>query len=240
MFKSYSKENFIEAVASSTSIRQVLSRLNVRPHGGNYRTAYKYIEKFKLDTSHFTGQGWNKGSKPGPRRPIEDYLSNKQSIKSYNLKSRLILEGYKKHECEICGLSKWQNKDIPTELHHVDGNHYNNNLNNLQILCPNCHHQTDNFRNTKSKRKQSASQLNGYRKRDDRTCNDCGSNRSKDAKRCRSCAAKISNSKNLKRPSKEVLSKDYEVFDGNKSKIAKKHCVSETSVRKWCKHYNIL
>lgn len=42
-------------------------------------------------------------------------------------------------------LSEWMGKPIPLELHHKDGNHYNNDLSNLEILCPNCHAQTDNY-----------------------------------------------------------------------------------------------
>ena len=55
------------------------------------------------------------------------------------LKQKLIKDGIKEEKCELCGLSVWLNTRLPLELHHKDGNHYNNNLENLQILCPNCH-----------------------------------------------------------------------------------------------------
>ena len=55
--------------------------------------------------------------------------------------------------CEECGISEWMNKPISMELHHKDGNHNNNNLDNLEILCPNCHSQTDTFRSKKRKDK---------------------------------------------------------------------------------------
>lgn len=57
----------------------------------------------------------------------------------------LISFGYKESKCESCNLSLWLGKDIPLELHHVDGNRSNWKLSNLQILCPNCHAMTDNY-----------------------------------------------------------------------------------------------
>ena len=54
----------------------------------------------------------------------------------------------KEPKCEVCGLSEWMNKPIPLELHHIDHNRYNNSLDNLQILCPTCHSQISNGRNT--------------------------------------------------------------------------------------------
>lgn len=53
------------------------------------------------------------------------------------------LRGYK---CEICGIKEWNGKPIRLEIHHIDGDRTNNNMDNLQILCPNCHSQTENFR----------------------------------------------------------------------------------------------
>lgn len=148
-FNKYTKEQLIEAVKSSTSIRQVLLILNVSPHGGNYRVINNYIEKLQLDTSHFTGQGWNRGQNFGPKRPISDYLSNNFFITSHKLRKRLISEGYFEHKCYCCNNTKWNNQPIPLELEHKDGNHHNNNLDNLTLLCPNCHAQTPTYRRSK-------------------------------------------------------------------------------------------
>ena len=62
---------------------------------------------------------------------------------------KLIEEGIKEEKCEICGFSEWMGKPIPLELHHKDFNHYNNSLDNLQILCANCHMQAHNYCNFK-------------------------------------------------------------------------------------------
>lgn len=76
---------------------------------------------------------------------IEDYLNNKFSISAFNLKNKLFKLGIKECKCECCGLTEWLGKPINLELHHIDGNNKNNNLDNLQILYPNCHSYTDNF-----------------------------------------------------------------------------------------------
>ena len=62
------------------------------------------------------------------------------------LKIRLLEENIKEHKCECCGLTKWNGLDIPLELHHKDGNRHNHNLENIQLLCPNCHAQTETYR----------------------------------------------------------------------------------------------
>ena len=61
-----------------------------------------------------------------------------------NIKEKLIRDGIKLHQCEKCGLTEWNGKPIPLELHHKDGDHYNNEMSNLEILCPNCHAQEPN------------------------------------------------------------------------------------------------
>lgn len=144
--RKWTEEQLIEAVKTSYSIRQVLSKLGLKEAGGNYRFVPKQIKKLNLDTSHFLGQGHNKGKNFGPKRPIEDYLSNKHSILSHKLKLRLIREGYFQHQCSSCLLESWLTKPIPLELDHIDGNHFNNNLTNIRLLCPNCHAQTSNYR----------------------------------------------------------------------------------------------
>lgn len=62
-------------------------------------------------------------------------------------RTALIREGIKEEVCECCKLSEWMGKLIPLELHHKDFNHYNNSLDNLQILCANCHMQAHNYNN---------------------------------------------------------------------------------------------
>ena len=138
--RTYTKKEFIKAVKTSYSIRQVLIKLNLNPKGGgSYRAFYQATKDFKVNTSHFKGMGWNKGKKFPSKKPIKDYLSNKISIQSYKLKLRLIKEELLKWKCSNCNRVKWLGKSIPLNLDHIDGNHDNNDVANLQTLCANCH-----------------------------------------------------------------------------------------------------
>ncbi len=79
---------------------------------------------------------------------LEDILKENTVYGSTLLKKRLINEGLKENKCEKCGISEWNNKPITLELHHINGNRYDNRLENLQILCPNCHALTPNYRSS--------------------------------------------------------------------------------------------
>lgn len=67
-------------------------------------------------------------------------------VSTIHLKWRLIEEGVKEWRCERCNNTEWLGDKIPLELHHKDGDRTNNELDNLELLCPNCHAFTDTYR----------------------------------------------------------------------------------------------
>ena len=142
------REEFECAAKEAYSIAGMCRILGVKPSGGNYRIMYNAIEKYSIDISHFTGQGWNVGLafKPFKEKPISEILVLGSSYQSSKLKRRLLKEGLKSRICECCGLSEWRGVSIPLEVHHVNGNNKDNRLENLQLLCPNCHALTDSYR----------------------------------------------------------------------------------------------
>jgi hypothetical protein len=147
------KEELEKAVKESLSIAGVCRFLNIRPVGGNYKTLHEKIKTWEIDTSHFTGMGWNVGLKFRPKQPItlDKILCGEVDYRStVKLRQRLIKEGIKNHVCEICKLTEWLGNPIKLELHHIDGDNTNNKIENLQLLCPNCHANTDNFRRGKT------------------------------------------------------------------------------------------
>ena len=62
-----------------------------------------------------------------------------------HVKRRLLRLGLKENRCESCGISEWRGAPLSLALHHVNGDGGDNRLENLQLLCPNCHSQTDTF-----------------------------------------------------------------------------------------------
>ena len=98
----------------------------------------------------------NTGRKGCPRQNARKdhshYTEFGNFITSHKLKLLLIRDGIKNHECEICKLTEWNGQPIPLELDHIDGEHYNNKLDNLRIICPNCHAQTPTHAGKKNKK----------------------------------------------------------------------------------------
>jgi TPP-dependent indolepyruvate ferredoxin oxidoreductase alpha subunit len=146
-YRNYSDEEFSAAVRESQSIVGVLRKIGLRPTGGNYQSVHQNIARLNLSADHFTGQLWSKGRVISHVRPVEDYLTNKAPISSHNLRLRLLAEGVFEHKCSGCDNTEWLGRAIPLELEHKDGNHRNNLLENLCLLCPNCHALTPTYRN---------------------------------------------------------------------------------------------
>lgn len=83
---------------------------------------------------------------PRPRlEPLDAILIAGRRRSRHHVKNRLLLAGLKEQRCEHCGLTAWQGRPLPLELHHVNGDGLDNRLENLLLLCPNCHSQTDTW-----------------------------------------------------------------------------------------------
>lgn len=92
----------------------------------------------------YKGNQGGRGRKSCQRKPAVSYLYKGSIVNAHDLRLKLIRDGIKAAKCESCHLKTWFNGSIPLELHHIDGDRFDNRLENLQILCPNCHALTDN------------------------------------------------------------------------------------------------
>lgn len=126
------KDEIIEWISQNKSKAFICRQLQCKQS-----TLNLYLEKMNIDyAGNQSGIGINKTYTN--YKTAEEYASG-SCVKSSKLKDKLIREGFKENKCEICGISTWLGVNIVLELHHKNGNHYDNDLNNLQILCPNCH-----------------------------------------------------------------------------------------------------
>lgn len=133
----YTDEEFINICNESKSMLEARSKIDI--HWRTFRKRAIKLNCFKPN------QGNINKNYPNSYK-LEDILNGKYPhYQSYKLKNRLIKEGLKTNICELCGITNWNNKPIICHLHHIDGNHYNNSIENLQMLCPNCHSQTETY-----------------------------------------------------------------------------------------------
>jgi len=137
-YRDYTDNDVIEYAKEVYSIAELLRKLNLKEAGGNYANIKRLIQKLNINTSHWTGQAWNKDQQ------LKDWS---KYTRANNLKKHLIKK--RGNICEICGNSMWLGKQLHLEIHHIDGDKTNNDINNLQLLCPNCHSQTHNWRKPK-------------------------------------------------------------------------------------------
>jgi HNH endonuclease len=148
MTRKYTDEQFIEAVKTNFSIRNVLKTLGLAPAGGSYKLFHARIKKLNLDTSHFTGQAYLKGKNHdwAPKTSLEEILIEDSSYANTSaLRRRLLKEGLLQDKCKRCGITEWQGEKLSLHLDHIDGDNTNNSIENLRVLCPNCHSLTPTY-----------------------------------------------------------------------------------------------
>lgn len=196
------------------------------------------------------------------QRLLSEILTDGVYHNATKLKKRLFNEGVKEYKCEKCGISEWNGEHITLEIHHINGNHKDNRLENLQILCPNCHSQTINF-NGKSKNLNCEDAIQKLKEREevrrqeieetkqrwgmirkttkvDRTkiCQQCGKSFiGRGEKYCsRECAAKASMKDEI------TINQIYEAAKEVKSliQLGKKFNMTDNGIRKWLNRYGIL
>ena len=157
------KEEYEEIVCQlatqCSNLNQMCVMLNKRTTVTNYLLLKEILMKHNVDISHFS-------SEPEKKKRVfltkeEIFCKNSKLKYNHSLKEKLIKYNLKNEVCEICGNSIWNNQNIPLEVHHINGDRTDNRVENLQLLCPNCHAQTDNYcGKNKTHKKQNAKSLN--------------------------------------------------------------------------------
>jgi DNA-binding CsgD family transcriptional regulator/5-methylcytosine-specific restriction endonuclease McrA len=88
--------------------------------------------------------------------PLSELLVRGKYRGRHNLKLRLVKAGLKDGRCERCGLDAWRGEPLNVALHHINGDRLDNRIENLELLCPNCHSQTDTYSGRNGHRRRGA------------------------------------------------------------------------------------
>lgn len=147
--RTYTDDSFTSAETSSSSWAQVLRKLNLKPGGTTYVQIQLLAKKLELDTSHMRGKAWNTGDryrKIAEPRPLDEVLVKDRLTQTHHLKKkRLWTEGLLEKRCSSCGSREWFGRTNHLQPDHIDGDRLNNTLENLRILCANCHSLTNTY-----------------------------------------------------------------------------------------------
>jgi len=138
------KDLILKWIEDNQSKSYMCKQFNCRPS-----TLERYLKILGIE---YSGNQGGKGLKTDPKRKTAKEYSISTLVKSHVMKLKLIEDGIREHKCEICEITEWLGEPTPLELHHIDGDRFNNELSNLQILCPNCHSQTPNHSGRKNKK----------------------------------------------------------------------------------------
>lgn len=134
------KEEIIERVYNNVPKSEICRDLSCKAD-----TLNRYLKLWNISYS-----GQQGGKSQSRYKPAKEYLKKGVCFSS-RTREKIFAENLKDKKCESCGLTHWYGEPILLEIHHKDGDRYNNELENLEVLCPNCHACTDNFRYKNSK-----------------------------------------------------------------------------------------
>lgn len=221
------KEQILKWIEEEQPKAFICRQLHCKPE-----TLNSYMKKMGIE---YAGQPSKKGRNLGQGYlTAEQYLCSSSVIKSHTLKLKLFKDGIKAKQCEICGVSQWQGVELPLELHHKDGDHYNNELSNLMILCPNCHSIQEGNSGKAVKSKEEIAKLAKEAKRT-ASCVVCGKPITRNSTYCPECYAR--ESRIVERPTREELKNLIRTTSF--LQIGKSYNVSDNAVRKWCDGYGL-
>jgi hypothetical protein len=148
----WTREILQAAVSASTNMCEVLRRLGLEVVGGHHTHISRSVEAYGIDTSHFASVVRTERMKDNRRRRtsgeilVEDTSPHARRLPSYRLKRAMSDVGVEER-CALCGIEAvWLGEPLPLEVDHINGDWRNNRIENLRLLCPNCHSTTDSYR----------------------------------------------------------------------------------------------
>ena len=144
--KKIDKDEFIKVCKNSLTMAQASVKLDL-----HFNTFKKYAVKFGCYSPNPSGKGIKKKA-PAKVELQQILLGNYPSFQTFKLKNRLLNDGMFDNVCSMCGIKEWNGTKLNMELDHIDGNRTNHRIENLRMLCPNCHAQTETYRSKNRKK----------------------------------------------------------------------------------------
>jgi len=221
-----SDEEFIDRVKTSATMTDLLKTFNLKNRGSNFKTCKARIKKLSLDTSHFLSRlAASNRSNENTKDDVLLKLTINSIINNSFLKKQLLKFNLIDRKCKECDITDtWNNKPIVLQLEHINGISNDNRLDNLCLLCPNCHSQTATYAGKNVKRALLVMNK----------CNDCGVSITDNALKCEICSH--FKRRKAERPSEEDLKEMIKIMP--LEKIAKKfNLKTGNTIKKWCKSY---
>lgn len=227
MKREYAIDKLIENADKCVNMLDLCHKIGIESVGGE---DYKEIKQLAQEIGIELKFSYKRNTMCSyhPRIETKDILIENSSYKNATtLKKRLIEEGIKEYRCERCKRTEWEGVPIPLQIHHVNGVHNDNRLENIQLLCPNCHSLTDTYAGKNANKKNNTKYV-----------------KKEKIKKCDNKTIISSNNILVERrfedthPSKETLINDFKELKSF-VKVGKKYNVSDNGIRRWCEHYNL-
>lgn len=213
-----------EAIVTSGCKSDILRNLGISTKSGNFQTLEKYLKKYKIDTSHIVydnkrGNKWNR-----QYTNEEIFIKDSSYGNGSSLKARIIKDELLDYRCDKCGnTGVWNDQKLVLHLDHMNGDHYDNRLQNLRFLCPNCHSQTETY--CVGKVREEKEPIVSY-------C-ECGRKKDDQSNKCHTCYSH--NQRKTNRPALEELEKQVNML--GYTGTGRMYGVADNTIRKWIKQY---
>lgn len=228
------KEELQNLVDSSDCLKEIILKTGNKPFERNFDILRFRVDELEIDTSSLKDrskklrQSVSQKGADSNKIPLEKILVIDSKYNNSQLKDRLLREGLLLNICAECGIAEWRGKTLVIQLDHVNGDSSDNRLDNLRMLCPNCHSQTETFCKKKGDKR--------VKPKSHDKCPVCGNSKMKYSKTCNSCKFKIEENRARtrriqERPSLSVLESGIREF--GYAEMGRRYGVCGATIKNW-------